>query len=169
MYDINVIVNKVACTLVRAKYFSQSFSPPLLKNSYVRPRLRPRAASSPPTYLIRPAKNLAHVFKHHVSDCVQQCNSIGCCLSHKSYPALQWPGNREFRPRLKKFWPPLLYQIKITNKLLSTFGLTFAMDNGSNYLCGLHFCFSLFEGAFHENILSLQLNTINRLKFSLLI
>ena len=31
MYDINVIVNKVACTLVRAKYFSQSFSPPPLK------------------------------------------------------------------------------------------------------------------------------------------
>jgi len=29
MYDINVIVNKVACTLVRAKYFSQNFRPPL--------------------------------------------------------------------------------------------------------------------------------------------
>jgi len=31
MYNINVIVNKVACTLVRAKYFSQNFSPPLKK------------------------------------------------------------------------------------------------------------------------------------------
>jgi len=28
---MNVIVNKVACTLVRAKYFSQSFSSPLKK------------------------------------------------------------------------------------------------------------------------------------------
>jgi len=28
VYDINVIVNKVACTSVRAKYFSQNFSPP---------------------------------------------------------------------------------------------------------------------------------------------
>jgi len=38
MYDINVIVNKVACTLVKEKYFSQNFSPPL-KNS-LRPWLR---------------------------------------------------------------------------------------------------------------------------------
>jgi len=30
-YNINVIVNKVACTLVRAKYFSQNFRPPLKK------------------------------------------------------------------------------------------------------------------------------------------
>jgi len=33
----------------------------------------------------RPAKYLAHFFKHHVADCGQQCNSIGCCLSHKSH------------------------------------------------------------------------------------
>ena len=32
-----MLVNKVACTLVRAKYFSQNFSPPPLKNSCVRP------------------------------------------------------------------------------------------------------------------------------------
>ena len=31
VYDINVIINKVACTLVRAKYFSQNFSAPLKK------------------------------------------------------------------------------------------------------------------------------------------
>ena len=31
IYDINVIVNKVPCTLVRAKYFSQNFSLPLKK------------------------------------------------------------------------------------------------------------------------------------------
>jgi len=29
MYDIIVTANKVACTLMRQKYFSKNFSPPL--------------------------------------------------------------------------------------------------------------------------------------------
>ena len=49
------------------------------------PNYGPRAASSPPTSLIRPANTLHIFFKCHVSDCGQQCNSIKCCLSRKSH------------------------------------------------------------------------------------
>ena len=42
------------------------------------PNLRPAGR-------IRRAKYLAHFFKHHVSDCAQQCNNNGCCLSRKSH------------------------------------------------------------------------------------
>jgi len=38
-------------------------------------RIRPADQFNPP------AKYLAHFFKHHVSDCEELCNSIGCCLS----------------------------------------------------------------------------------------
>jgi len=53
---------------------------PGLPNSWCQPC--PRTVSGPSS-LIRSAKYLAHFFKHHVSDCVQQCNSIGCCLSRQ--------------------------------------------------------------------------------------
>ena len=45
------------------------------------PNYGSRAASGPPTSLTRPANYIAHFFKHHLSGCEQQCNSIGCCLS----------------------------------------------------------------------------------------
>ena len=60
-------------------------SPLLFSLHQVWPNYGPRASSSPPTSLIRPAKYLAHFFKCHVSDCRQQCNSINCCLSRKSH------------------------------------------------------------------------------------
>ena len=49
-------------------------------------KLRPAGGSSPPTSLIRPAKYVTHFFfKCHISECGQQCNKIGCCLSRKSH------------------------------------------------------------------------------------
>ena len=44
---------------------------------------RPGAAKLRPASRIRPAKYLAHFFKHHCYG--QQCDSIGCCLSRKSH------------------------------------------------------------------------------------
>jgi len=44
------------------------------------PNYGQQATSSPPTRLILPAKYLAHFFKHHISNCRKQCNSIGFCL-----------------------------------------------------------------------------------------
>jgi len=41
-----------------------------------------RSASRPPTNLIQSAKRLAHLFRHHVSDCGQQCSTglAAACL-----------------------------------------------------------------------------------------
>ena len=50
-----------------------------------------RGRIQPPTSLIRPAKYMAHFFKCHVSECGQQCNKIGCCLSRKSHGI--WPSS----------------------------------------------------------------------------
>ena len=70
MYSINFTVNKVACTLVRAKYISQ-FQPPPLKNFCVRPWLQtfcynnrkvrwksPNKSLSEPDYAIEDSKIL---------------------------------------------------------------------------------------------------------------
>jgi len=71
------------------------------------PNCDPRAASRPLANLIQSAKRLAHLFKHHVSECGQQCNARLVAawrfwLCTVSTP----PGNREFDPRVKTFGHP---------------------------------------------------------------
>jgi len=60
------------------------------------------AGSIRPADQFDPARQIpCTFFKHHVSDCGQQCNSIGCCPSR--YSALQRLANREFGSRVKIF------------------------------------------------------------------
>ena len=49
------------------------------------PNYGSQAASGPPTSLSGPPNTWRILFKHRVSDCGQQCNSIGCRLSRKSH------------------------------------------------------------------------------------
>jgi len=77
----------------------------------------------PTTSLIRPAKHLAHFFKHDVSDYGQQCNVIGCSSAAAALSCTQryksvnkmvryllllyYKDSHEFNPRVKKLGPLL--------------------------------------------------------------